>query len=226
MFAIGGILLVIGVFIARPYCRFLCPYGVLLNITSRFSKKHMSITPSECIDCRLCENACPFNAIEKPTQLKAKENRNTSIRRLIFFCVLVPFLMIAAGWAGSMLHENLASVNPKVKLALELKIPVEKLTKAQAMDVTTFKSSGNSIEKFNEEVNDLLRQFYWGGWILGAFIGLVFGLTLAGLSIPRYRKGYWPDKGACVSCARCMKFCPVKPGMDESQIDLLKLKTS
>ncbi len=226
MFAIGGILLVIGVFIARPYCRFLCPYGVLLNLVSRVSKKHMSITPSECIDCRLCENACPFNAIEKPTQQKSREKRNTSIKRLIFFSILIPFLMLAAGWAGSILHERIATVNPKVKLAIEMKIPAEKLSKVQSVDVTTFKSSGNSIEKFNDEVAEILRQFYWGGWILGAFIGLVFGLTLAGLSIPRYRTGYWPNKGACLSCARCMKFCPVKPDMTEAQIDLLKLKTS
>ena len=226
MFAIGGILLVIGVFIARPYCRFLCPYGVLLNLVSRFSKKHMSITPSECIDCRLCENACPFNAIEKPTQQKSKENRAVSIKRLIFFGVLIPFLMLVSGWAGSMLHERIASVNPKVRLAIEMKLPPDRLTKSQTVDITTFKSTGNSLEKFDEEVKEIVRQFYWGGWILGAFIGLIFGLTLAGLSIPRYRTGYWPNKGACLSCARCMKFCPVKPGMDESQIDLLKLKTS
>ena len=34
---------ILGIFIARPYCRFLCPYGVLLNWTSRFSWKHMIV---------------------------------------------------------------------------------------------------------------------------------------------------------------------------------------
>jgi len=66
MFIFGGILLLSGVFIARPYCRFLCPYGVLLNWLSRFSWKHMGITPSECIQCRLCENSCPYDAIDLP----------------------------------------------------------------------------------------------------------------------------------------------------------------
>jgi len=32
MFVIGGIFLLAGIFIARPYCRFFCPYGVLLNL--------------------------------------------------------------------------------------------------------------------------------------------------------------------------------------------------
>ena len=125
--------------------------------------------------------------------------------------------------ASFVLNKNSKLSSPHQGL---LKIPVEKLSKVQSVDITTFKSSGNSIEKFNDEVAAILRQFYWGGWILGAFIGLVFGLTLAGLSIPRYRTGYWPNKGACLSCARCMKFCPVKPDMTEAQIDLLKLKTS
>jgi polyferredoxin len=57
MFLIGGIFLLVGVFIARPYCRFFCPYGVLLNWVSRFSKKHITITPASCIQCKLCENS-------------------------------------------------------------------------------------------------------------------------------------------------------------------------
>ena len=40
MLTAGGILLVSGVFIARPYCRFLCPYGILLRWASLFSRWH------------------------------------------------------------------------------------------------------------------------------------------------------------------------------------------
>jgi len=52
MFAIGAILLLVGVFVARPYCRFLCPYGVILNWVSRFSRLHLTITPAKCIQCK------------------------------------------------------------------------------------------------------------------------------------------------------------------------------
>jgi ferredoxin len=77
-------------------------------------------------------------------------------------------------------------------------------------EVTTFKSSGKAVEKLYADAASITRQFYFGGWILGGFIGLVFGLTLVGLSLVRYRTGYWPDKGTCLSCARCLEYCPVK----------------
>jgi NosR/NirI family transcriptional regulator, nitrous oxide reductase regulator len=222
MLAIGAVLLLIGVFIARPYCRFLCPYGVLLNLVSRFSKKHIAITPITCIDCRLCEHSCPFGAINPPGPVKTKESQHTAVRRLILFTVLTPLCVIVGGFAGSVMHTSLAGANPKVRLSKELLLPEDHLTPLQKVDVVTFRSSGISVAELNTEAESITGQFYWGGWILGGFIGLVFGLTLAGLSIPRYRKGYWPDKATCLSCARCLDFCPVKPGMNEFQITALR----
>ena len=65
LFLIGGALLLIGVFFGRPYCRYICPYGALLNIVSRFSWHGVTITPDKELDCGLCVEACPFGAIEK-----------------------------------------------------------------------------------------------------------------------------------------------------------------
>ncbi len=39
MIIFGSLLLLAGIFVNRPYCRFLCPYGVMLNIFSRFAGK-------------------------------------------------------------------------------------------------------------------------------------------------------------------------------------------
>jgi ferredoxin len=218
MFTLGGIFLLTSVFIARPYCRFLCPYGVLLNLFSRLSGKHMTITPTDCIQCRLCENSCPFDAIEKPVEVKVLDNRQAAVKRLMVLSLLIPLLMLAGGWVGSRFHENLADVNPKVRLANHLLENQEDVPLEIEEEITAFRTSGTPPEELYAEVAGIIRDFYWGGWILGAFIGLVFGLTLAGLTRFQHRVDYVPNKGTCLSCARCMEYCPVRPGKENEFI--------
>jgi ferredoxin len=64
MLLLGGVFLVAGLFVGRPYCRYLCPYGALLSVFSRYAWKSVSITSSRELDCGLCDHACPYGAIE------------------------------------------------------------------------------------------------------------------------------------------------------------------
>ncbi|MCX7011851.1 MAG: 4Fe-4S binding protein [Candidatus Sumerlaeota bacterium] len=57
--------LALSFFVGRPYCRFLCPYGALLGLFSRFSLRRITTTPDRCIQCGLCDDSCAFEALGK-----------------------------------------------------------------------------------------------------------------------------------------------------------------
>ena len=208
MLILGLLFLGAGVFVARPYCRFFCPYGVLLGWMSRFSSRHMTITPSACIQCKLCSNSCPFGAINEPVAETGK--RRSNVNRLMAYFVLLPLWVGIAGYAGSLAHIPLSRFNQTVYLAEQIVEHPEVKEDTKNIDVRTFMSSGKTTEQLIQEADAIRNQFYWGGWILGGFIGLVIGTSLIGLSTFRKREDWEPNKTNCLSCARCMDYCPVK----------------
>jgi NosR/NirI family transcriptional regulator, nitrous oxide reductase regulator len=64
MLAIGAGFIAGGMFVGRPYCRWLCPYGGLLAILSRVAWKNVQITPDKELNCGLCADSCPYGAIQ------------------------------------------------------------------------------------------------------------------------------------------------------------------
>lgn len=208
MLLLGGLFLLVGVFVARPYCRFFCPYGVLLGWMSTFSKKHMSITPTDCIQCKLCASSCPFGAINEP--MVEQGNRRSNVQRLMMYLLFIPLWMGIGGLTGSMMHVPLAKFNKTVYLAEQLLDHPEIRQDPNNIDARIFMQSGKTMDQLVVEAKAIRSQFYWGGWILGGFMGLVIGLTLVKLSSHRNKKDYEPDKTNCLSCGRCMDYCPVK----------------
>lgn len=58
-----GFTLLLGVFVPRPFCRFVCPYGVLLGFFSMIGLRKRSIDPESCFSCIQCTKTCPTQAI-------------------------------------------------------------------------------------------------------------------------------------------------------------------
>jgi ferredoxin-type protein NapH len=57
-FVVAAGLIVLSVFLYRPVCRILCPFGVLFSLCAEFSWFRLHRTDA-CIRCRKCEKACP-----------------------------------------------------------------------------------------------------------------------------------------------------------------------
>lgn len=208
MLILGACFLLIGVFIGRPYCRFVCPYGVILRQLSRISKWRVSITPDDCIKCRLCEDSCPFGAIKEPAADWSVQDYKKGKKRLAFLMLLLPVLVFSCGWIGSAFRPVTSRVHATVRLAdriyLEETGQVEDTTDAS----TAFRATGKEVKDLYAEALDIQGNFRLGGWFFGGFVGLVIALKLIGLSIRRQRTDYEADRAGCLACGRCFEYCP------------------
>lgn len=214
----GAVLLTIGLFVGRPYCRFLCPYGVLLRWASLASKFRVSISPSECVNCHLCASACPYGAIEPPVQREPISRRRTA-----WMLACLPVLVALFALDGCRLAPTLAATDNRVVRALEIQEESDKpkpaVRGAQVQGART-PYTGRRAQAWRDQrqpAADAVLQarrveadFRTGATWLGVWFGLVIGLRALLLARRRSRTGYEAEPGACVACARCYASCPVE----------------
>jgi NosR/NirI family nitrous oxide reductase transcriptional regulator len=210
MIIFGALLLIAGIFVNRPYCRYLCPYGVLQNIFSRFSVKHVTISPAECKSCRLCETGCPYDAILQADPVKKQETPEPSKKGSLFYFLIIPVLAIAGAVILYNLAPSFAVVNNKVSLAREIRLEKEKGIKAVSKAAVAYLESGKTDDELFKEEQFVINRFRKGAPWVGIFLGLSLGIGLFSSTIRNIRTEYIPDKGRCYSCGKCFKFCPVK----------------
>jgi len=208
MFIAGALFLIVGVFIARPYCRFVCPYGVLLKWTSRISQWHLKITPDECIECKLCKNVCPVGAIREPNPNLEIEKKETGIKRLMILFLILPVVMAGTGFLTSSISHIIAHLHPQIQLTKQIYMENNHLTGTTTDASETFRATGLSFNDLRKDADEIFKHFYTGSWIFGLYAGLMIMLLLIKVSIIKKRTGYEPDKEACVSCGRCFEACP------------------
>ena len=69
-----GLLVLLSMLIQNFWCRYLCPYGALLGITSLFSPVKIRRDVAACIDCGKCARACPTSlAVDQLIQVRSVE---------------------------------------------------------------------------------------------------------------------------------------------------------
>ncbi|MDR1342990.1 MAG: 4Fe-4S binding protein [Prevotellaceae bacterium] len=207
MITFGGLLLVASAFTGRPFCRFLCPYGALLSLFSRFSIWRISITPS-CISCELCHNACPVAAIRPPYENKVKERRRDGVKRLLAYLIFLPVMALAGALAGRMASHSLSTVNKDIRLYRQVAQNEVNPRDIQPVDVEVFFSQGGTVDELEARAAKIGADFKAYSTAAGALIGLVVAITLINLSVKRTRKTYEIDHAACVACGRCFGYCP------------------
>ncbi len=69
-----SVLVVASIFVPNFWCRFLCPYGALLGLTSWFSPARIRRNAETCIDCAKCAKVCPAALpVDKLVQIRSVE---------------------------------------------------------------------------------------------------------------------------------------------------------
>jgi len=210
MIIFGILLLLAGIFVNRPYCRFLCPYGVLLSVFSRFAGKHLTITPAECTNCRLCEESCPYDAINPSNIEQNREVPAKSRKNFILYFLLIPLFAVSGAVILYNLAPALAGANGYVRLAREIRTEKETGLESVSKAVIAFKESGKTETELFTEEEAIIRQYRKASPWAGIFLGISLGIGMVSLTIRSRRTEYKPDQGKCYSCGRCFKFCPIK----------------
>jgi ferredoxin len=210
MIIFGVLLLLAGIFVNRPYCRFFCPYGVLLNVFSRFAVKHLTITPAECTNCRLCEEACPYNAIIPSDLGMMPEEADKPRKRFLSYFIMIPVLAVAGGLILNSLAPSLGVADSTVRLAREIRKEKVSGIESAAKSVAVFKESGKTETVLFTEEDAIISRYRKGSTWAGIFLGISLGIGMVGLTIRSKRSEYKPDQGKCYSCGRCFHYCPIK----------------
>lgn len=207
MLLTGMAVLLLGLFLARPYCRYFCPYGVLLEGCARLAWRRVEITGRECVNCRLCVGVCPVGAVAVPREAPNEAARSRQFKRFLRVLAVAPVLLASCAGAGWLSGSFVARAHPDVSLT-------DRLDRAPAAEaeldpeVEAFKRSGQSRAWAEARAAETVARFRAGCAGAGAFMGVVILLRLLGLARLQSLSVHEADRIRCVACGRCFPACP------------------
>ena len=87
----------------------------MLSLFSAVSVRKIEITQKKCINCELCHNACPVDAIRAPYANNVKEERTEGVKRIIGYMLVIPVLMAAGAILMRASSDSLSTANREVR---------------------------------------------------------------------------------------------------------------
>ena len=113
-----------------------------------------------------------------------------------------------------MVSDSLSTIHKEVRL-YEMVVEHEQNPQDMlSLELEAFYGLERTAEDLSEQVELIKQEFQLYGTIAGAFLGIVFGCVLIGLSVKRTRKQYEIEDAQCVNCARCFNYCPQNNNRD------------
>ncbi len=197
-------MLVLGLFVSRPFCRYLCPYGVLLRLFALVSWKSPAITLQTCITCRLCEQGCPNGAILPPQGAPTPEAQTLGVQQLSRLIAALPLALCLGGLIGWFAAPMISVTHPAVRL-------LEDIEAHRTNDaVEAFETSGTPLAQLQNEVAQVRHVFEWGMPLAGVLLaGAVMAELIAENRRRKESRSYTIDPSLCFCCGRCYAACPL-----------------
>jgi ferredoxin len=127
----------------------------------------------------------------------------------VLLLALLPVLMLGGAGLTRLAAPMLSHVHRTVRLADRIWLEEHQQVTGKTDESDAFATLGLESSDLYRDAAAVRAQYEKGAWFLGAWIGLVFGLRMIGLSIRRKRTEYQIDTGSCVACGRCYQSCPV-----------------
>ena len=116
---------------------------------------------------------------------------------------------MAPGWDSSSARRRRGSIRRSAwRTSWSAREGTAPKTGALSPDELALERARQTPKEILTEAAGIRRKFDLGGWIFGAWVGLVIGAKLISLSVRRQRTDYEPDRGDCFACARCFEYCP------------------
>ncbi len=201
MSIVSIVFIILCIFISRPYCKYFCPYSVLLKSASYLSSKKVEITNKGCVSCGLCIGSCPNGAIIIPDGSFANEKKVSRIKNII---LLLPVFLLVGMLIGYAFGLFLYNFHPLLALYADLQNGVDDF------NTQVYWQNNTSLQYIEEVLAVIKWKMSLTSAICMGIVALLIAWDLIRNAKKRHSNDYEVDKGLCYLCGRCYSSCPVE----------------